>query len=139
MAMKPLNKYAPRKGSKVDREDAGPANEFDRDADTSFTDNFGEGDPNAKGPTMRPVYDEYATSASHWADQHDANPEDVPYPRIQRGSVAAGFRGRTGDDERAGPGGPAPTGYPYAGKQGKERHIGENDGVGRAKHRPASE
>ena len=116
---KPLDSWAGTRQS-----DAVKVNHDDRDAPGPIVqDGFGFSDPNAMGPTMRPLYSEYARQASHWADQHDANPEDVPYPRIQRGAVAEGsqsarFRGKTGDDERFGPAGQFDeVDYPYAGKR----------------------
>lgn len=102
MALKPLNDWAGRLQS-----DATKVNNDDKDAKGDFvTDGYPDGNPNAQGPKMRPLYDATAGHANHPTDLHDeAYP--APYPRIQKGAVAQGsrsarFRGRTGDDERSG-------------------------------------
>lgn len=139
---KPLSKWLTRKAGKKpigatpqpDQTDGKRVNNFDVAAPGPIVqDGFGDSDPNALGPNMRPLYHEFARPASHWADQHDANPEDVPYPRIQRGAVAEGsrsarFRGKTGDDERFGPAGQFdPVDYPFAGKtQGSGGNQADN-------------
>jgi hypothetical protein len=130
MPTKPLNRWAGKLQS-----DAAKVNHNDRDAKGPIVqDGLSESDPNAMGRAMRPVYDATASAASHWADQHDANPEDVPYPRVQpdsaaaEGSRSARFRGRTGDDERTGPAGKFDqSDNPYAGKKaGKTPNDGDN-------------
>ncbi len=104
MATKPLSTWGSSQQS-----DATRVNNDDRTAKGNLvSDNFGEGNPNAQGPTMRPLYDATASKASHFADMHDAG--GLPYPRVQRGAVAQGSqatraRGKTGDDERDGPDG----------------------------------
>jgi len=103
MATKPLSTWGTSQQS-----DATRVNTNDRTPTGNLvSDNFGEGNPNAQGPTMRPPYHVYASKASGFADEHD---RELPYPRIQRGAVAQGSQatrdnGRTGDDERSGPGG----------------------------------
>src|SRR5579859_1491814 len=104
MATKPLSTWGTSQQS-----DATRVNTNDRTPTGNLvSDNFGEGNPNAQGPVMRQLYDATASKASHFADMHDAG--GLPYPRVQRGAVAQGNqaarnRGKTGDDERNGPGG----------------------------------
>lgn len=101
---KPLNDWAGTKQS-----DASKVNNADRDAPGPIVqDGLGFSDPNAMGPTMRPLYDATAGACNYPADMHDTYTK--PYPRVQKGAVAqgsrsAGFRGKTGDDERNGPDG----------------------------------
>lgn len=111
MPTKPLNNWGPAAG-KTNRQDATRQNQNDRDSKGSFVTNpWGEGDPNAMGPTMRPVYDATASGPEAGADAHnDHYPK--PYPRVQKGVVAGGGKKRggagTGDDERPGPAGKWP-------------------------------
>lgn len=107
--MKPLDKWAGKQQS-----DAAKANNYDRDASGDFVhDGFADGgDPNAMGPTMRPLYD--ATAGAFTGERGGFNGADMhndhypaPLPRSERSCKysGAGNAKLGGDDGRDGPDG----------------------------------